>query len=150
MSIDTNVAIMRRWFDEVWNRGDFGVVREVMAPDATGYGQSEHQEPIVGPEAFITFAERIRAAFPDIALTIDDIFGVGDRVVVRWSAQMTHTGDALGFAATHRRAQTYGITIAHFQDGKLVAGWDCWDQAGLMKQLTATNAMASAANIPAA
>ncbi len=145
MSVDTNVAIMRRWFDEVWNHGDFRIVREVMAPGAIGYGQSERQEPIVGPEGFIALAERIRGAFPDFALTIDDIFGTGDRVVVRWSAEMTHTGDTLGFPATHKRAQTYGITIVQFQDGKLIAGWDCWDQAGLMKQLTSTSAQSAPA-----
>jgi steroid delta-isomerase-like uncharacterized protein len=136
-------AIMRRWFDEVWNHGNYQVVRDVMLPDAIGYGQSDQQESIVGPEQFIALAERIRSAFPDFHLTVDDIFSAGDRVVVRWSAVMTHTGDALGLAPTHRRVKTYGITIVHFRDGKLSAGWDCWDQAGLMKQLTSSQEAAA-------
>jgi steroid delta-isomerase-like uncharacterized protein len=107
-----------------------------MAPNGKGYGQSERQEVLTGPEEFIAFARRIRGAFPDMKTKIEDIFGVDDRVVVRWSSTMTHHGDDLGIPATHKEATTNGISIIQFKDGKLIAGWDCWDQAGLMKQLS--------------
>ena len=39
MSTDTNVAVMRRWFDEVWNQGRVETIHELLADDFTGYGQ---------------------------------------------------------------------------------------------------------------
>jgi predicted ester cyclase len=57
-------------------------------------------------------------------MTIEDNFGVDDKVVVRWSAEMTHTGDHLGFPATNRTVRITGITIAQIENGKIVRGWD--------------------------
>ena len=88
-----------------------------------------------GPAEFIPFAERIRGAFPDINIRIEDIFGSEDKVVVRWSASMIHTGDHLGMAATHKPVRITGITIARIANGQIVEGWDNWDQLAMLKQI---------------
>lgn len=144
MSVETNIALMRRWYDDIWNNGKLATIHELMAPNAICVGQSERGETLTGADDFAVFAQRILATFSDMHLTIDDIFGVGDRVVARWSGTMTHTGDELGIPATHRRVQCNGISIAQFRDGRIIAGWDCWDQAGLMKQLTTGTSKAAA------
>jgi predicted ester cyclase len=54
---------------------------------------------------------------------------------VRWSAVMTHTGDHLGVPASHKKVEISGITIARIDDGKIVEGWDNWDQLALMQQI---------------
>ena len=136
-SVEENVALMRKWFDDVWNHGDFQIVRDRMAQHAVGQGQNDRSEPLTGPDEFIAFATRIRAAFPDIRLKVEDIFGAGDRVAVRWTAVMTHTGHGLDIAPTNLPVQTNGITIVQIVNGAVAAGWDCWDQAGMMQQLTA-------------
>jgi hypothetical protein len=33
-----NVALFRRWFEEVWNRGRLEVIDEMLAPNAVGFG----------------------------------------------------------------------------------------------------------------
>jgi predicted ester cyclase len=50
-------------------------------------------------------------------VTIEDSIGADDKVVVRWSAEMTHTGDQLGFPATNKRVKITGITIAQIENG---------------------------------
>jgi predicted ester cyclase len=77
----------------------------------------------------------IRGAFPDIQVKVEDVFGAGDKVVLRWSAIMTHTGDALGLTASGRTVRSRGITIARIVDGKVVEGWDNWDQLGMLEQI---------------
>ena len=84
---------------------------------------------------------RLHGAFPDIKFTVEDTFGADDKVVVRWSANMTHTGDHLGLPATNKRVTITGITIAEIENGKIVRGWDNWDQLAMQQQL----AMAAAA-----
>ena len=137
MSVESNISLARRWFDEIWNRGNFQVIHELSAPSTRSHGHQD--QPMVGPDQFLEFAQRLRGAFPDMQLTIDDIFGVDDRVVVRWSAVMTHLGDTLGLPATGRRVRTNGISIIHFHNNKATAAWDSWDRAGLMDQITTTN-----------
>ena len=68
---------MRRWFDEVWNKGRFETIHELMAPDAIGIGQGGSEAAIHGPKEFQAFVERLRGAFPDIHVTVEDAFGAG-------------------------------------------------------------------------
>src|SRR5262249_27696864 len=93
----------------------------------------------VGLKEFREFAHAIRAGFPDIHITIEQTLSDGDFAVARWSATMTHNGSFLGIAATGRRATVTGTTIARFADGKVVEGWDNWDQLGLLVQIGAVS-----------
>lgn len=136
MSSEENLQLMHRWFREVWNEGKIETVHELLSPDAVGKGQTG-QGDIHGPADFVPFVERIRGAFPDIHVTVEDGFGSDDKVVVRWSATMTHRGDHLGIPATGKQVQLTGITIARFADGQVIEGWDNWDQLGMLQQIGA-------------
>ena len=129
------VALSRRWFEEVWNEGKLETVHQLAAPNLTAYGQGT--QPIRGPDAFLEFVHMIRGAFPDVKLNVEEAFGSGDRVVVRWSATMTHKGNHLGIAATNKPVHLTGITVIHWQDGKVVEGWDSWDQLGMWQSIGA-------------
>ena len=134
-----NVALMRRWFEEVWNQGSLATVKELLAPDAVGMGQGEPDALIHGPADFIPFMQRIRGAFPDLKVNVEDIFGSGDKVAVRWSADMTHRGDHLGVPASGERVHITGITIVRIENGQIVQGWDNWDQLSMMQIIGALN-----------
>ena len=135
MSVEDNVMVARRWFKEVWNEGKTQTIYDLLASDAIGIGELEDGQPIRGPQEFVPFMERLRGAFPDIQMTIEDAFGAEDRVVVRWSGTMTHRGDHLGMAATGKAVRMTGITILRIRDGKIVEGWDNWDQLAMLKQI---------------
>jgi len=72
-----------------------------------------------------------------VKVTVEDVFGADDKVVVRWSAAMTHTGDHLGIPATNKKVRITGITITRIENGKIVQGWDNWDHLALTRQLSA-------------
>jgi steroid delta-isomerase-like uncharacterized protein len=135
MPVKENVQLIRRWFQEVWNEGKKETIDALLAPDGIGIGELENGLPLRGPQEFAPFVERIRGAFPDIKIVIDDIFGADDKVVVRWSATMTHRGDHLGMPATGKAVKMTGITIARIADNQIVEGWDNWDQLGMLKQI---------------
>ena len=140
MSVEENVALMRRWFDEVWNQGRLDAIGEMMAPDAVDIGGAGSDQVIHGPAEFRAFAEQFQKAFSRIHISVESTFGSGDRVVVRWSAEMTHTGESGGIAATGRTVKIRGISLARIENGKLAEGWDNWDQFGLQQQLQASAA----------
>jgi steroid delta-isomerase-like uncharacterized protein len=137
MSVEENMGLMRRWFQEVWNEGRIQTIHDLLAPNAIGIGQLEDGSELRGPAAFVPFVERIRGAFPDTNIKVEDAFGASDKVVLRWSATMTHRGDHLGIPATGRPVKITGMTIARIADKKIIEGWDSWDQLAMLKQIGA-------------
>lgn len=81
--------------------------------------------------------EAMRAAFPDVRLTIDDLVASGDRVAVRFTARGTHLGTFAGIPATGREAEWTHTVIYRMADRQIVEGWSAWDAAGLLQQLMA-------------
>jgi steroid delta-isomerase-like uncharacterized protein len=140
MSIAENVALMQRWFQEVWNQGRVQTIYDLMDEHGIGIGQDEPGVEIHGPAEFVKLFNRIHGAFPDMKITVEDTIAADDKVVVRWSAVMTHTGNHLGVPATNRQVRIAGITIAQIKNGKIIRGWDNWDQLALMQQLSVARA----------
>jgi steroid delta-isomerase-like uncharacterized protein len=137
MPVEDNVQLMRRWFHEVWNDGRIQTVYDLFASDGVARGQRNAETEMRGPEQFAQFVSEIRGAFPDIKLQIEDIFGAEDKVVVRWSGTMTHSGVALGLPATGKTVRSRGISIVTIDKGKIIEGWDNWDQLGMLEQIGA-------------
>ena len=127
-----NTAIVRRWFEEVWNQGREAAIDELMAPDAAVHGVAGADQVHRGPAAFKPFWRQFRDAFPDIHFTMDDLISQGDRVAGRWTARMTHTGDQL---STHKKLTITGMVFAQVKDGKMVEGWNSWDQLTFTREL---------------
>jgi steroid delta-isomerase-like uncharacterized protein len=135
MSVE-NKALVRRWFEEVWNKGHVAAIDEMFAAHGTvhGLGMDMH-----GPASFKPFHAAYREAFPDVKLELEDMIAEGDKVAVRWTATATHQGKGLGFAATGRQVRFNGMVFMRVQGGKLVEGWNNFDQLGLLQQLGIVN-----------
>src|SRR5450755_2912435 len=118
---ESNRALMRRWFAEVWNNGSTDAVNEMMHEDGIAHGLSgKDGNPIIGPEGFRAFHAQFRGAFPDIKVNVDDMICEGDKVAARCSVSATHSGDTLGFAASNKPIDITGITIIRVKDGKII------------------------------
>ncbi len=129
-----NKFVIRRSFEELWNKGNLSLVDELFTPNY------EHHDPSTpdfgrGPESEKKRATLYRTAFPDLQLTIEDIIAEGQTVMARWSCRGTHKGDLSGIAPTGKQVTISGVTIARFTNGKMVEGWVNWDALGLMQQL---------------
>ena len=136
MSAEENKATTRRINDEAWTNGSLDVIDEVLAEDYV-HTVVGVPEPIRGRAGFRDLVTTYRNAFPDFRVTTEEQIGEGDVVVTRWTATGTHQGDLMGMPATGKQATAAGISIDHFADGKLVAGWAMFDQLGFLQQLDA-------------
>jgi steroid delta-isomerase-like uncharacterized protein len=130
-----NAALARRWFVEVWNQRREATVNELLAPDAAGHLEGGLE--VRGAAEFHPVRAALLGAFPDFEVQIDQIISDGDDVVVRWSAKGTHLGESLGIPASNRPAGFRGMTWLKFRDGKIVEGWDAWNQGRLIQDLQA-------------
>lgn len=133
MSIEENKALIRRFNDEVWNKGDLAVVDEVFASTWVGHNLPPGLAP--GREGLKQMAGSFRAAFSDIRTTIDDQIAEGDKVAWRWSFQTKHTGEFMGIPPTGKQITLTGISIDRIAGGKFVERWDSADMLGLLQQL---------------
>src|SRR5215472_1140366 len=101
MSVDA-YTILHRWFDEVWNQGREETVDELLAADGVGYGLGEGDAVARGPAGFKPFLRNMRAALPDVHVSIEDLIAEDDKAVARVVLTGTHLGDGLGFPSTGR------------------------------------------------
>ena len=86
-----HTALVHRFVDEFWSRGNLSVVDELMTRDAVIH------EPVAGtPEDLKAVATMIRTAFPDWHSTVEEIVVEGDRVAERWTGRGTHQGEFQG------------------------------------------------------
>jgi len=129
---EANKALATRWFEEVWNKGRRDAIAEMLLPNAVIY---ESCQAIKGPEGFYPFFDRMRATFSDIHVSFHDAIAEGDRVVLRWSVLMRHTGDGLGVPPTEKVVTTTGISVLRIAGDKFIEGWQNWDMLGLMHQI---------------
>lgn len=133
---EENKALVRRWFDEVWNNGRSDVIEELFADDGIAHGlANESGSPMRGPRDYKPFHETFRGAFPDIIVTVEDMIAEGDKVAARCSVTGKHTGDNLGFAGTNTGVDFTGITIVRICDGKIVEAWNNFDFMRMNRQL---------------
>jgi len=76
-----------------------------------------------------------RNSFPDIRFTVDEQIAEGDKVVTRWTAHGTNTGELLGMPATGKSSTVTGIVVDRIVNGKIAESWPIFDQFGMMQQL---------------
>jgi len=137
-NLEENKALMRRWFEEVWNKGRVDAVPELFAEDGVAHGLSDDvNAPLKGPGGFLPFHAQFREAFPDIEVVVEDQIAEGDMVATRCSVRGKHAGDSLGFVATQAPVEFTGITITRMKDGKIIEAWNNFDFMKMYKQLGA-------------
>jgi steroid delta-isomerase-like uncharacterized protein len=131
-----NKDLVRRWFEEVWNKGRADAIDEMLAADGIVYGLSDESgSPLRGTVAFRAFHQTFKSAFPDITVVVEDAIAEGDKVAARCTVRGQHMGDSLGFAATERPVEFTGIAIVRIENGQIVEAWNNFDFMSMNRQL---------------
>ena len=90
-TLEANKALMRRWFEEVWNKGRAEAISEMMSEECVNHGLSEDADkPLRGATGFLPFHAQFREAFPHIEVVVEDALAEGDKVAVRCSVRGKH------------------------------------------------------------
>ena len=116
MSTEKNKALVRHFFEEVLNQGKLALIDELHVPDFVYHNASR---TIHGLESFKQYLSMLLTAFPDLHVTIEDMIGEGDRVVVRFTFRGTHQGDLRGIPPTGKQVAVRGIDILCAANGKV-------------------------------
>jgi len=134
MSVDDNIALVRRLYDEVYNRANVAFAAEAHAP---GYRDHDTTNPdeVVDHATFMERNAGFAAAFPDRRVDIDDTFGGDDRVAARATLHATHTGKLGDIPPTGKPVRVSSTIIYRFDRGKVAEEWEIFDVLGMYRQL---------------
>jgi steroid delta-isomerase-like uncharacterized protein len=142
MGASENAATVRRWID-AYNARDLEAESAARAP-----GFLVHAPGAPGPldsDGWVAFAFGFAQAFPDLHLTIEDIFATEDMVAARVTFRGTHQGVFQGIPATGKQVRFTSIEINRMEGGKVAEHWVELDTLGLLRQIGAIPAPAAAA-----
>ena len=134
-------AIARRWFEEVWNKDRQTATAAIDAmfhPDGRAGGFPEPESTLSSAAEFKTIHKQFRDAFSDSHVDIEELVSEGDRVAIRWTANLKHTGDGLGIAPTNRKVRVPGSSFFLCKHGQIIEGWNHMDFTRILNQLSST------------
>ncbi len=129
---EENKAVLRRFYEEVFNEGNLDAINEIISPNFT----SHTSPPGISPdrEGVKQFVIAYRSAFPDIQVHVEDQVAEGDKVVTRFSTHATHQGELMGIPATGKEINITGIGLHRVEGGQIVEAWTQFDRMGMMQQ----------------
>jgi steroid delta-isomerase-like uncharacterized protein len=132
----SNVATLRRFHDAM-NSGDAGLISatldEIVEPAALV--RTPFPLRSTGARALEEVFARLRQAFPDLHVSVEDVIADGDKVVARNTVTGTHQGEYLGLPATGRSITYNEIFIFRFANGRIAETWGVVDVFSQLRQL---------------
>ena len=129
MAQDKNLATLEKLAEAV-SSGNLAVLDGVFAPNVVDHDPAPDQGP--GPDGYKHFFSGLRAAFPDLTVTVDHLVQTETDIAMAYTIRGTHRGEFAGIAPTGR-----GMQIARFEDGKIVERWGSSDELGILLKLGA-------------
>ncbi|NHN41124.1 ester cyclase [Halorubellus sp. JP-L1] len=127
-----NKEVVRRFAEEVINERDTDAAGEFLAEDiadSTPFGETS------GRDAVVETMRTIWTAFPDFAVTLEEVIAEGETVAVRMIQRGTHDGPFMGIEPTGRSFEIEAMGFARLESGKVVERRANPDLLGLFQQL---------------
>jgi steroid delta-isomerase-like uncharacterized protein len=131
-----NKALVLRFYEEAWAKGELDVIDEVFADDYVRH-DLRSTRALPGPEGMKRITADFRSAFPDLRFDVEIVIAEDELAAARWTASGTNLGALGAVKPTGRSATFSGVNIFRFENGKVVEIWNHRDDLGLMEQVGA-------------
>jgi steroid delta-isomerase-like uncharacterized protein len=112
-------------------KGDFTGLDRIYAPDFAVHSAGKTFTLEQDNES----GRALRAAAPDVKVSVERMVGEGDLVAVHWRAIGTNTAASAGMPGNGKAFDVEGMTFFRFEDGRIIEEWSVTDWMTLMKQL---------------
>ena len=130
-----NLAMARRYVDELLNHGRLAAMDELLTDD---FQFSLPTLPaLVGKAALRGHLEYLRRGFSNLNFDIVRELAGDNTVALRWRLTGTHTGEFNGVPASGNAVDEYGIDMFEFWNGRIRSVRVVANQLGLTNQLRA-------------
>jgi steroid delta-isomerase-like uncharacterized protein len=130
-----NTALARAWHDDVINRRNPAILREILAPDVVHHAAGGYPKQL-DSAGIATMMADFLTAFPDLYYTFDKFIAKDDYVVERYTASGTQQGPLGDLPPSGRPAAWTGVNIFRIECGRIAEVWSQVDAVGRTRQLT--------------
>jgi len=138
-TIEKNKALVMRYCEEVWNKGDMAVADEIIASDFIYHVDTapEGKGIIRGLDAMKQYIKVCRTAWPDLRITlVEPQMAQGDRTAARWVLRGTFTGVVEKWPApTGKETVFEGLSMWRFAGGKIAEEWCLYQDTFMWYQM---------------
>ena len=128
MSYTQYNTIAQKFVEEIFNARKTELAKNFVTPDIIYHGMGEEVRSL---EEFKRWVAEDLSAFPDMKVTIIDEFGEQNKIAIRWTLKATHEKDFADFPATHKKFESHGVEILHFEGDKIKEAWTICDMSVL-------------------
>lgn len=132
MTIEANRAVVTRYYEQVLNAGNVGLLDELAVLDYDEHSPFPGQPN--GLEGLKARASAIIAAFRPV-FTLHEVVGEGETVVVYWTNTGTHQGDFMGIPPSGRTVTISGVDVHRLRGGRLAEHWHVIEELQMLQQL---------------
>lgn len=133
MSAEPNKALVADIFTEAFNKGNFSVFYYSFADDYINRDRAIAEGG--SSRGYGRFIATLRAAFPDLRVTVEEQFSHEDTVVTYYTMRGTQRGELAGLPPTGRMVETCGAQVDRIEGGKIAETWANWNVLGMLAQL---------------
>lgn len=133
MHTQYNQAIVRRVFSDIANNGVYDVADQIYTADYVDHNPFPGAPP--GREGAKYSIGSLRAALPDLHVTVEAMSAFEDMVATHNTWSGTHEGEVLGIAPTGRRVSFGGVVVFRMVDGLIAERWAIGLELNLLKEL---------------
>jgi steroid delta-isomerase-like uncharacterized protein len=134
IEVEAQKALVRRFIDDVFLKGDFAAVDDLMTDDFVSHTSGPGASGKDGMKQAIT---RVSAGLSDASMKIEDMIAEDDRVAVRLTGHAVQSGEFMGMPPSGKAYTIGEIHIFRVRDGKVAEHWHQADFLGMMRQLGA-------------
>jgi steroid delta-isomerase-like uncharacterized protein len=135
MTTPSNKLLMSRFTDFI-NTASEDMATELISPNAIFYVPGR-PEPLQGPSGYLATIGMMRAGFPDIQWTLEELIAEGDKVAARFTMRGTHNGAFFGVPPSGKKIEVKAMNFYRFTDGMIVEEHGQPDLLGLLQQIGA-------------
>lgn len=135
---ERNREIIRRFYEELWNRFDKAKIAELLTEDFRFRGSLGQETR--GRDGFVGYMDMVARGFPDFTNRVEEIISEGNRAFARLRYRGTHRGEILGIAPTERAVEYAGAAVFTFRGDQIAEVWVLGDLHSLLTQLQGARA----------
>ena len=138
MPAEENKALVRRFYEELWNGRRMEAADEIFAAGCVTHQLHSGAEVSAAersPEALKRHVAEWLKGFPDLRFEVEQMIAEGAEVLSRSVMRGTHAGEWMGIAASGREVSIRMMVVHRIEGGKIVEDWVLVESLGFLQQL---------------
>ena len=138
MSTEVNKKIIKRFYEELWNKRQLDSADEIFAENCVTHqlrsGEPDEGMPR-GPGEMRQHVSQWIAAFPDLRFEVDRMVAEGDLVMTCSLMRGTHRGVWAGIRPTGSKVEIRMCVTHRIADGRIAEDWVLVEALGFFQQI---------------